>query len=130
MTNEENLKTIGIGTKEVKKLKPKKCKVEAVEVNLIEKAKANKAIFYLAHPDKADEQIAISSTFILREKKGSKEIKSFATWVNLDEDNLLQKDSPLAILLKHYGANNVMEMVGKEVDTETDADGYLAIKSY
>lgn len=127
---EANLKTIGIGTKEAVKLKPKKCKVEAAEIKLVEKAKANKAVFFLAHPDKPDEQIAISATFILREKKGSKEIKSFATWVNLDEDNLLQKDSPLAILLKHYGASNVMEMVGKEVDTDTDADGYLSIKSY
>lgn len=130
--NEEspNLALIGIGSKERKKLKPSKCIVENVEVKYIETAKVSKAVFHIRHPD-SETTVPLSSAFIMKAKKdNSREIKELATWFNLDEDKNIQKDSALAHILRKYGASNLMEMINKEVETETASEGYLTIKAY
>ena len=124
-----SLRTTGIGSTPTPKLTAKKCVVESQEDELVEKAKATKAVFYLKHPDK-EEAIKTSNVVVTRERKGKKEIVSLATWYNLDSKGLIQMDSALAKLLSFYGVNNAMEMIGKEVDTEVGTDGYLAIKAY
>jgi hypothetical protein len=129
MEQAQNLKTLGIGTKEAVKLEAKKCIVDNFEIVLVEKAKAQKVEFYLKHPDK-EELIKVSSIFVLRKRKDKEEIVSAASWINLDQDKLLQKDSALAICLRYYKANNLIEMIGKEVETKEDSMGYLAIKAY
>ena len=126
---DKNLKTIGIGTKEAIKLTPKKCIVESVEDKFVEKAKATKAVFHLKHPDQA-ETIAVSSVFLSRRKKDKEEITNFATWYNLDSEDKIQKNCPLAMLLKYYNVSNALEMIGKEVETKEESSGYLAIKAY
>lgn len=129
MEQEKNLKLIGIGTKESAKLDAKDCEVVNVETELVEKAKCNKVVFYLKHPDK-EEHLKVSSIFILKQRKDTKEIKSLASWVSLDSDGLFQKDSAVAICLRYYNSNNLSEIVGKKVHTELDAQGYLGIKAY
>lgn len=126
---DKNLKTTGIGKIASEKLEAADCEVLHVEIELVEKAKANKAVFYLKHPKK-EEEIKISNATLMRQKKGKKEIVNVATWVNLDKNQELQMDSALVQVLKYYQSNNLMEMVGKIVHTETDEMGYLTIKAY
>lgn len=126
---DNNLKTTPIGNTPTQKLEAKKCIIENVEIELVEKAKSNKAVFELNHPDK-EEPIKISSVALLRQKKDKKEIVNVATWCNLDKEGKLQMDSSIALLLKFYNANNLTEMIGKEVQTEIGTDGYLSLKAY
>lgn len=123
-----NLLTIGIGNKPKEKLKAIKCEVIKVETEYIEKAKINKAIFYLKHPDK--DEVKISAVTLLKQKKDKKEIVSYATWINLDKESKFEMESPLAQLLRFYEVSNLSEMVGKKVDTESDNEGYLTIRAY
>lgn len=126
---DQNLKTTKVGNVASEKLKNVPCEVLHVEIELIEKAKTNKAVFYLKHPDK-EEEIKISNVTLMRQKKGKKEIVNVATWISLDKNSELQMDSALAALLKYYSATNLMEMVGKTVQTDVDEQGYLTIKAY
>lgn len=52
MDNQRNLKNIGIGKIATPKLEAVECEVQNVDTELVEKAKANKAVFYLKHPKK------------------------------------------------------------------------------
>ncbi len=125
-----NLKTIGIGTRETPRLEATSCQVAGCDIELVGKdKKAQKVVFHLVHPRKED-TISVSSVTLLRQKKDKKEIVSSGTWLSLDEDNKLQKDSALAILLRFYQANNLAEMTNKTVQTEIGSDGYLTIKAY
>ena len=124
-----NLKTVKIGTKETPKLTAKDCIVQNVDTVFVEKAKNNKAVFSLKHPD-ADEPLNVSSAVIMRERKDKKEIVSSGTWMSLDIDNQLDKNSATSHVLRTYGATSLIEMIGKSVKTEVDSSGYLAIKAY
>jgi hypothetical protein len=127
--NELNLKTVVIGKIASERLKAAKCEVVNVDTELVEKAKTNKAVFYLKHPDK-DESIKVSNVTLLRQKKGKKEISVLATWITIDKENNLSMDSALAQLLRFYKAQNLAEMIGKIVETEADEQGYLVLKAY
>lgn len=131
MDTTPNLKTVGIGNREAPKLSAVACVVQDTEIKLVgqDNKKAQKVIFHLAHPAK-DELISVSAITLLRQRKDKKEIVSSGAWVNLDEDNKLQKDSALAVCLRFYGVNNLAEMTNKVVQTELGTDGYLTIKAY
>ena len=115
-----------IGTKESERtlLKPAKLKIVNVEIIYVEKAKSEKAVFEVKHPDK-DETIKISTVNFL----DGKEVKTSGTWVSKDEDGNLQKGSALTILMKSIEANTLKECIGKEVDSELEGN-YLCFKAY
>jgi len=125
MEEQKNFETIGIGTKEQTKLEPKNVKIVNAKVESVGDKGAKKLVCLVKHPDK-EEPIQISSAKV--EKKGKLEIGGL--WVNLDEDNLIKKNSSLAVFLKFIGANNIKELEGKEVNTIEDDSGYLAFKTY
>lgn len=126
---ESPTKTTGIGTKEQASLKPGTCEVVNTDIEEVGDKKARKAVFFVKHPDK-QEPVKMSSVVVMRKRKDKKEILTLGTWANLDEDGLIQKDSPLAMLLTHYGAKNLTEMINKKVETEQGNDNFLAIKAY
>lgn len=115
-----------IGTKESERtlLKPAKLKIVNIEIEYIEKAKSEKAVFEVKHPDK-DETIKISTVNYL----DGKEVKTSGTWVSKDEDDNLQKGSALVTFLTSIGANTLEESIGKEVDSELEGN-YLCFKAY
>jgi len=120
---------IKIGTKEPDKkaLKPAKVKIVNVTIEFIEKAKADKAIFEIKHPDK-EETIHLSSVAYL----DGREIKVSGTWYNLikeEEQELIVKGSALAVLMNKLNVNSLREIIGKEIDTEEDGK-YLCLKAY
>jgi hypothetical protein len=125
MEEQENLETIGIGTKEQQKLEPKAVKIVNVKVESVGDKGAKKLVCEVKHPDK-QETIQISSSKV--EKKGKLEVGGL--WVNLDEDKLIKKNSTLAFFLSFVGAKNIRELEGKEVKTIEDDSGYLAFKAY
>jgi len=115
-----------IGTKESERtlLKPAKLKIVNVEVITIEKAKSDKAVFEVKHPDR-DETIKISTVAFL----DGREVKTSGTWVSIDEDGNLQKGSALTTFMKSIGANTLEECIGKESDSELEGN-YLCFKAY
>ena len=123
---EQTKLNIPIGTIESEKtiLKPAKLKIVNVEIITVEKAKSDKAVFEVKHPDK-DETIKISSVSYL----DGREVKTSGTWVSLDKENNLQKGSALTIFMKSIGANTLEEVIGKEADSELDGN-YLCFKAY
>ena len=123
---EQTTLKLQIGTIESEKtiLKPAKLKIVNVEVILVEKAKSDKVVFEVKHPDK-EETIKISSVSFL----DGREVKTSGTWVSLDKDGNLQKGSALTIFMKTIEVNTLEEAVGKEADSELDGN-YLCFKAY
>jgi hypothetical protein len=115
-----------IGTKEPEKqvLKPAKVKIVNVEVIPVEKAKGEKAVFEVKHPDK-EETIKISAASYLE----GREVVTFGTWYSLDKEGKLQKGTALTVLLNKISAKSLKDAIGKEVDTEMNGK-YLAFKAY
>jgi len=119
---------IGIGTKEVEKLKP-------AMVNIIEgsidpyikdgKHKGDKVIFLCRHPTK-EGPIKISAVKYLKNDK----VTTSGLWLNLDEDGLITKGSVLALLLSKIESGSVKACAGKNIMTDLDANGYLCFKLY
>jgi len=116
-----------IGTKEAEVLKPKKVKIEKVEIVTIgEGSKANdKVVCFVKHPDRED-TVNISSTKY--EKK--KNLVVSGLWYKEDEDGLIRKGSALSILMTFLSVETIKELEGKEVDTTEDDKGYLCFKAY
>ena len=114
-----------IGTKEQEKLEPANVKIEKVRIELVEKAKSDKVICSVKHPNK-EELIEISA--VKYEKAGK--LVSIGLWYNEDSDKLIVKGSALAILLNFLKVETVKEIEGKEVMTTLDDKGYLVIKAY
>ena len=132
MTNEtenKDLRSLKIGNIASEKLEAAKCEVTRVDTGYVEKAKLNKAVFTLKHPKK-EELLKLSTATLMRQRKGKREIVSFATWVTTDKAGNLAMDSTLAQVLKFYHAEDLTGMVGKAIETEPGEDGYLTIKAY
>lgn len=123
-----------IGDKEVKPLDAKPVDILGFVVESVtgkkgtknaEREVGKKLVLLCKHPDK-DEQIKISSiTSIV-----NKSLKSMTLWVNLDEDDNIQKGSTIAILLNHFKVGMIKDLEGKKVDTELDESKFLTIKAY
>lgn len=124
-TEEQNELELGIGDKEAISLKPAKVKIMEARIETIEKAKSDKVVLSIKHPDK-EELINISSVKFI---KGSQVTES-GTWLNKDEDKKIRKGSALACLLIKAGANTIKELEGKELESELDKNGYLCLKAY
>jgi len=126
MQEQTNLKQIEIGTIDKQKLTPEKVKIVKVEIETVEKAKANKVVCYVEHP-KATDEIKISSVKI---EQGKDKVKVVGMWVNLDKDNKLDKNSATAVLLRFLGCKKIEDLVGKECSTAEDDGGYLCFRGY
>ena len=115
-----------IGTKESERTlhEPAKLKIVNVEVIPIEKAKAEKAVFEVKHPDR-DETVKISTVNYL----DGKEVKTSGTWLSKDDEGNLQKGSALTTFMKSIGANTLEECIDKESDSELEGN-YLCFKAY
>lgn len=129
--NQEIL-SIGIGTKEPVTLKPKRVVVERART--IPKEKDGKVVGELIvltcrHPDRKDETIELSNAKTLG--VGDK-IKLSALWFNKDEDGNLAKKSIASQVLRYYDVNNFGDLIGKEVETtvQSESNSFLCIKAY
>ncbi|KKK85509.1 hypothetical protein LCGC14_2772600, partial [marine sediment metagenome] len=96
-----------------------------VRPEYIEKAKSDKIIFIIKHPDQ-EAHIEISSAKVLVKDK----LKTYGLWYKLDEDGKIQKGSTLATLMQFNGIEKLNECDGKEVETILDEDGYLTLRAY
>ena len=120
---------IGVGTKENVALKPLNVKIISYSIEAVkdknERSVGEKVSVTCKHPEK-DEMIEISAVSY---KKG-KEIKTSGMWFKLDEDNLIPKQSALAGFLVYLKAENLDELIGKDIPTELDEKNYLCFKAY
>ena len=115
-----------IGTEEPKQkeaLQPKIVKI--VDVNFRDTKKGKIVNCECKHPDK-EEPINISSASYLRDKQ----VVTGGLWYSLDSKELIQKGSALATFMTNAKAFRLKELIGKEVNTELDEEGWLCFKSY
>ena len=126
MEEQKDLKQIPIGTKEKQKATPATVKIVKVEIEYVEKAKANKVACSVKHPQ-LDDEINISSAKV---EVGKDKIKVVGLWVNLDKEEKLDKGSATAKLLTFLGCENIQQLEGKECMTAEDDMGYLCFKAY
>lgn len=123
MEEQEILQT-EIGTKEKEKLEPAVVKIVKLRIEHIEKAKSQKVIFEVKHPGR-EKNVNLSSVSYLV----GKELVTYGTWINFDDDNKIQKGSALAVLLNHLEINKLADIVGKTIDTTLEGR-YLCFKAY
>lgn len=122
-----NIGQLEIGTMETEKtkLEAKPVKIVRFRSEHIEKAKSDKVIFEVEHPDR-EEVISISAVSVL----AGKQVMTTGTWLNTDSEGKLLKDSQLVRFIVYLGCKNLEETIGKEVATELDEKGYLCFKAY
>jgi len=114
-----------IGTEELEKknaLEPKKVKIFKISLRNTKKGKILNC--ESKHPDK-EETINISSVAYLRDKA----VVNSGLWYSLDSQENIQKGSALATFMQKVGVKTLLEIEGKEVDTELD-EGWLCFKAY
>lgn len=127
---QQNL-NIGIGEKEFEKLKPKNVKILSVEVKSVGTKGARIIHCSSKHPDR-EESIDISSVKF----EGKTKLRESGLFLNLekkeneDDPDKIQKDSPLAILMRMVDAKIITELKDKEIPTTEDEKGYLCFKAY
>ena len=122
---EQNELNIGIGTEEAKTLNPEVVKIVKVEVIELGEKKSKKVVCSVKHSQQ-DEPISISG--IKYESKGK--LEEAGLWLNQDSKGLIRKGSALATFLIFVKVQTIQELVGKEVQTIQDSNGYLRFKSY
>ncbi len=120
---------LGIGTKETKSLEAKPVMILLVDIaeqkNKDQKVIGDKVVCTCKHPDR-EETIFISTVAYLKNKS----VKTSGIWVNLDEDNLIAKQSALGGFLAFKECSTISELKDKVVETEQDENGYLCFKAY
>jgi len=117
---------IVIGTEESEVLGPSMVTIEAEKVEMVGKNNNKKAVLICKHPNR---ELPIEISSVKYEGKGGK-LKITGLWLNLDNQGKLKKDSALATLLKSSGVINLKLMVGRQVETVLDEEGYLCFKAY
>lgn len=125
MEHDDKLK-LGVGDKELEKLKPAEVQIIGSKIVPVERAKSEKVVFVVKHPDK-EEHIEISSAKVLGRKD---QLKVFGIWFKLDVDEKIQKGSTLAAVLEYLNISSIDEATGKNIETIADEDGYLCLKAY
>jgi len=122
-----------VGDKEPTKktLNPAKVTIASV---VIKTKKANDedmktplAQFMVKHPD-SDDLITLSKVKYIE----GDNIVAKSLWVQLDEDENIQKSSAIDIVLSKLGCSTLAETYGKQIDTveESDKSSYLCLKAY
>jgi len=127
-TTQNDLDTIGVGTKEKQSLTPKPVKVISHKINPVSdrdgKEVGDKLVLVCKHPERED-PIELSKVTYLK----GKQVTSSGLWVHQDEDGLIPKNSALATAMNKYGCASIKEFDGKEIQTDIDGS-YLVIKAY
>lgn len=126
MEEQKNIKEIQIGTIEKPKLDPKVVEIVRTDIEFVEKAKSNKLVCFVKHPD-AEEEIKISSAKV---EVGKDKVKVIGTWINLDSEHKLEKNSATAKLLRFLHCDMIKELDGKACMTTEDDGGFLCFKAY
>lgn len=102
-------------------------------ITIDEKTKNNKKFkivtFHCKHPDSED-LIKISSVKIKIVQGNNETIKKDALWYNLDKEGKLDKNGNVAKVLGFYNKKTLKEFIDSPINTELDANNWLAIKSY
>ena len=129
--NEILNKAIGNKEKVSNSLKPSKVTIKAIEVKTKKADGLDMKVplieFVVKHPD-SDDTIKISKVKQLLSDK----VFCSNTWFVQDEDNNIQKDSPLSRVMTHLGIDTLGEAVDKEIETiaESDTKHFLVLKAY
>lgn len=115
-----------IGTIEPEKkevLAPKKVKIVGVKIRETKKGRIIEC--EVKHPDR-EESIHISSVSYIKDKQ----IISGGLWFTLDKEEKIQKGSALAAFMNKVEVSNLLNLVGKEINTELDDNQWLCFKIY
>ena len=122
---DQKLEEVGIGTKEIKRLTATDVVIQSARVEAAGEKGAKKVVCEVMHPD-SEKPIKISSAKI--ERNGNLEISGL--WYNTDEDELIRKNSTLALFLNFMKVGTVKALEGRTCATIEDASGYLVFKGY
>lgn len=117
----------GIGTKEQDKLGAAKVQIlePRIEPVTVKNKQSEIVECMVKHPSKED-LIKVSQVKYVKNNK----IEQSGLWYHEDEDQLIVKNSALAVFLRHVGVGNISELTGKTLLVEPGRDGYLAFKAY
>jgi hypothetical protein len=111
------------------KLKAKPCIVMDVTLDSVKdttgKVLGKKVVFLLKHPDKKEELMISSASYLKRQK-----ITTSGIWFTLDDKGQIVNPSALSQVMNFYDHDNLKQFKGQEVKTIEDASGYLTIKAY
>lgn len=117
---------IGIGDKEIKKLEPSMVIIEKVKIVPVGEKKILKVVCSVKHPEK-DELVEISA---VKHELTKDKLKIVGLWFKTDEEDKLQKGTPLAKFISFVGADNILALIKKEVETTLDENNYIVFKAY
>ena len=127
MEEQVKLDEVEIG-EDTPQVEAKTVKIENYNIEKVEKEEkhiGDKLVLSVKHPD-FEEFLEISQ---IKYEFGEK-IKVSGLWVKLDKDSKLPYKSALAHFLRYVHRNNIKDLVGVEVNTTTNENGYLVIKAY
>jgi hypothetical protein len=125
METQEEL-NIGIGTEEATILQMLPVKIEKVSIDIVGTKGSKKLSCECKHPQKADGLIIISA--VKQESKGK--LETVGLWINKDSKGLLRKGSALANFMTYLKVATIQDLIGKEIGTVQDENGYLVFKAY
>lgn len=122
----QTMKDYTVGDKETNiTLEAKPVKIVGTRKDEVGKSKNEKFVFVCKHPDR-EENIEISKATYLN----GKTLKCIGTWVSLDQEGYLFKNSAVSKLITFNGASSLYGLVSKEVNTIEDENGYLSFKLF
>lgn len=101
--------------------------VEKAEINLPDRGKTSeKIVFTVTNGD--EREFNISDAWV-EDHKGARKIQGlwFTTSMDTKGQTRLSPASALAKLLRHYSADTVQDMVGKQVIVHPDDENYLVL---
>jgi hypothetical protein len=84
-----------------------------------------KLVLICKHPDR-EEPLKLSTMMYIV----GTTVKSSTIWIKLDEDGNIEKGSLISILLDKYQVKTLNELDGKALQTQMDANKFLAVKAY
>ena len=128
---EENVKLeeIGIG-EDTPQVTAKKVLVMNTEIKEVQnkegKTIGKKLTLFVKHPDIKDHNIEVSGV----KYQFADKLKESGLWVNLDKDNKIPYKSAVAHMLRSLDKKSIKELVGIEIPTVADENGYLLVKAY
>jgi len=128
-TENNDFGKVGIGTRESETLEAKPVTIQGHKVEDVYNKDKNhvgkKVVLLSKHPER-DEILELSKTKYLKGEK----VNLSGLWLNLDKDGNIAKQSALAQTMTKFEANVLDDLVGKQIPTDKDQNGYLAVKAY
>ena len=125
----EDLGNLEIG-EDRPQISAKSCLVTNYKIEMIKdstnKEIGNKLTLIVEHPDVDGKTIDISG---LKYEQNGK-IKQSGLWVKSDQDGKLPYKSAVANLLRFLRKKTIKDIVGEQINTILDENGYLLIKAY